>query len=168
MAVGGAAQLVAAARSKGASGVPSPKWLETGQPVQYWSTSKSKWVGAVVKAVDEKGAVQLSVKPRVWVGLLEQAAKVRREPVCFASGDENLVDLSAESVSRLGEPPLAKEVGPPQPTEHTVTEVPMSVANAALSDSTPRQPDRSRALFSLFAGWDGKRQVDSGKGGYQV
>ncbi|CAK0907280.1 unnamed protein product, partial [Prorocentrum cordatum] len=52
-------------------GVP----LAEGESVKYWSTSRSKWVGAVVKAVDACGAVQLNVKPNVWVGRLEQAAK---------------------------------------------------------------------------------------------
>ena len=107
--------------------------LRKGQTVKYWSTSRSKWVGAVVNAVDEQGAVRLSVKPHVWVGRLEQAAKVRQEP----------------SPGQAAELPNARaDKGyPRQP--------------AAAAADPRRQPDKSRQLFSLFAEWDAKRPRDA-------
>eukprot|EP00746_Dinoflagellata_sp_MGD_P008528 gnl/MRDRNA2_/MRDRNA2_117099_c0_seq1.p1 gnl/MRDRNA2_/MRDRNA2_117099_c0~~gnl/MRDRNA2_/MRDRNA2_117099_c0_seq1.p1 ORF type:complete len:331 (+),score=59.29 gnl/MRDRNA2_/MRDRNA2_117099_c0_seq1:134-1126(+) len=52
------------------------EWF-VGQPLRYWVREKNKWVSTHVVAVGENGAVQLSVRPGVWLDKEEQNASCR-------------------------------------------------------------------------------------------
>lgn len=134
------------------------KRLKVGQVVQYWSTSKNKWIDAVVRAVDATGAVQISVKPRAWLNQQEQSTKIRSIVPLLAQksaephGENKTTEFIAESSQR------------PENTKYTngfstngVTNGTRPPAAGAAADAAQRS-DRSKALYSVFSEWDSQRQ----------
>jgi hypothetical protein len=54
--------------------------------VDYWSESQKKWIKATVTNVDQKGSIQVDVKPLWWIDLDCQAERIRRRRADFPPG----------------------------------------------------------------------------------
>eukprot|EP00931_Biecheleriopsis_adriatica_P118323 TRINITY_DN9375_c0_g2_i1.p1 TRINITY_DN9375_c0_g2~~TRINITY_DN9375_c0_g2_i1.p1 ORF type:complete len:1181 (+),score=280.13 TRINITY_DN9375_c0_g2_i1:119-3544(+) len=160
MAVGGdGAGLLAAAAGE--------KWLQAGETVQYWSTSKGKWVAAVVKAVDSKGSVQISVKPKAWLSLQEQASKVRVGPSAkvapseLAAGPPQRLNANLPQGGSNGISRSFREAGNGQANSSSSggrNSVLSGKTKAADGTEASAGAGQSRALYSMFSGWDARRQ----------
>jgi hypothetical protein len=58
------------------------KTYEVGEPVEYFSQSRSGWISATITAVDdEEGAVQIDAKPGFWITKKEQGNQMRKKTV---------------------------------------------------------------------------------------
>eukprot|EP00929_Paragymnodinium_shiwhaense_P094474 TRINITY_DN55056_c0_g1_i2.p1 TRINITY_DN55056_c0_g1~~TRINITY_DN55056_c0_g1_i2.p1 ORF type:complete len:634 (+),score=97.74 TRINITY_DN55056_c0_g1_i2:140-2041(+) len=157
--------------------------LSIGQPVKYWSTSQGRWIPATVSVAGAGGAVQLNVKPKVWMSRLEQAARVRR---CSSADVEKERGVGAQTSAPAspGDPhssgypsktgqvqtPPRKPITPSTPTT-PLEWLSGGDAMPALPGTAPTSPngvncqansepkaEKSHELFHLFSEWQSKKQ----------